>query len=200
MAEKVHSKLVVHLMKPVLMRTGRKGREIKQCYLNTLLEQVTKEEMKLHQNSLSLEEMMTISLTLCMIFTVTRLTELFRAILLKETEKEVKLKTIILKKLWKIIEFKIKKTLDQRIYPVRQWKAWFKNRDKDLIPTTGYLWNTSRLYGTNSQDSLSKGICSLMQKIGIGRGFIIISVIYYHCKANQHWCKFNSGRQIHSSF
>ncbi|KAA6360001.1 MAG: hypothetical protein EZS28_044472, partial [Streblomastix strix] len=171
--EEVHSKLVAQLMKPVLMRTRHKDREIEQWDLNILLEQIVKEEVELLQSNLSLEEIMTISLTLCMIFTVARLAELFRATLINETEKEITLETVILKKPSRIIELKLKKALDQRICPVRWWKAWNNNRDKDLNPTTGYLWNTSKLNKTNSSDCLIKGIRSLMQKAGIFRGFTV---------------------------
>ncbi|KAA6352806.1 MAG: hypothetical protein EZS28_051666 [Streblomastix strix] len=87
--EEVHSKLVAQLMKPVLMRTRHKYRGIQQWDLNILLEQIVKEEVELLRNNLSTVETMTISLTLCMIFTVTRLAELFRATLIKETEKEI---------------------------------------------------------------------------------------------------------------
>ncbi|KAA6356095.1 MAG: hypothetical protein EZS28_048379, partial [Streblomastix strix] len=174
--EEVHSMLVAQLMKPVLMRSRHKDREIEQWDLNILLEQIMKEEVELLQSNLSLEEIMTISLTLCMIFTVARLAELFRSTLINETEKEITLETIILKKPSRIIELKLKKALDQRICPVRWWKAWYNDRDKDLNPTTGYLWNTSKLNRTNSPDSLSKGIRSLMQKAGIARGFTVTSV------------------------
>ncbi|KAA6392518.1 MAG: hypothetical protein EZS28_011956 [Streblomastix strix] len=174
--EEVHSKLVAQLMKPVLMRTRHKDREIEQWDLNLLLEQIVKEEVELLQSNLPLEEIMTISLTLCMIFTVARLAELFRSTLINETEKEITLETVILKKPSRIIELKLKKALDQRICPVRWWNAWYNNRDKDFNPTTGYLWNTSKLSRTNSPDSLSKGIRSLMQKAGIARGFTVTSV------------------------
>ncbi|KAA6329385.1 MAG: hypothetical protein EZS28_053614, partial [Streblomastix strix] len=82
MEEEVHSKLVAQLMKPVLMRTRHNDREIEQWDLNILLEQIMKEEVELLQNNLSLEEILTISLTLWMIFTVARLAELFRASLI----------------------------------------------------------------------------------------------------------------------
>ncbi|KAA6387117.1 MAG: hypothetical protein EZS28_017358, partial [Streblomastix strix] len=174
--EEVHSTLVAQLMKPVLMRTRHKDREIEQWDLNIFLEQITKEEVELLRSNMSIEEIMTISLTLCMILTVARLAELFRATLINETKKEITLETVILKKPSRIIELKLKKALNQRICPVRWWKAWYNNRDKDLNPTTGYLWNTSKLNRTNSQDSLSKGIRSLMQKAGIARGFTVTSV------------------------
>ncbi|KAA6359194.1 MAG: hypothetical protein EZS28_045279 [Streblomastix strix] len=121
--EQVHSKLVAQLIKPVLMRTRHKDREIEQWDLNRLLEQITKEEVELLQSNLSLEEIMTISLTLCMTFTVARLAELFRATLINETEKEITLETVILKKLSRIIEQKIKNALDQRICSVYWLKA-----------------------------------------------------------------------------
>ncbi|KAA6357250.1 MAG: hypothetical protein EZS28_047223, partial [Streblomastix strix] len=174
--EEVHSKLVAQLMKPVLMRTRHKDKEIEQQDLNVLLEQITKEEVELLQRSLSLEEIMTISLTLCMIFTVARLAELFRATLINEIEKQITLETVILKKPLRIIELKIKKVLGQRICLVRWWKTWDIDGDKDLIPTTGYLQNTSRQNRISQQDSLSKGIHSLMQKAGIARGFTVTSV------------------------
>ncbi|KAA6395725.1 MAG: hypothetical protein EZS28_008746 [Streblomastix strix] len=145
--EKVHSKLVAQLMKPVLMRTRHKHREIEQWDQNVLLELIVKEEVELLRRTLSIEETMTISLTSCMIFTVARLAELFRATLINETEKEITLETVILKKPSRIIELKLKKALDQRICPVRWWKA-----------------------------CLSKGIRSLMQKAGIARGFTVTSV------------------------
>jgi hypothetical protein len=47
-----------------------------------------------------------------MIFTVARLAELFRATLINETEKEITLETVILKKPPRIIELKLKKALD----------------------------------------------------------------------------------------
>ncbi|KAA6400958.1 MAG: hypothetical protein EZS28_003521 [Streblomastix strix] len=174
--EEVHSKLVAQLMKPVLMRTRHKDRENEQWDLNVLLEQILKEEVELFRRNLSIEETMTISLTLCMIFTVVRLAQLFRATLINETEKEITLEAVILKKPSRIIELKLKKALDQRICPVRWWKAWYNNRDKDLNPTTGYLWNTSKQNRTNSPDGLSKRIRSLMQKAGIARGFTVTSV------------------------
>ncbi|KAA6374920.1 MAG: hypothetical protein EZS28_029554 [Streblomastix strix] len=168
--EEVHSKLVGQLMKPVLMRTRHKDREIEQWDLKMLLEQIINEEVELLQSNLSFEEIMAISLILRMIFIVARLAELFRATLINETEKEITFETVILKKPSRIIELKIKNALDQRICPVRWWNVQYKNRDKDLIPTIGYFWNTSKLNKTNSPDSLSKGIRSLMQKAGIARG------------------------------
>ncbi|KAA6400563.1 MAG: hypothetical protein EZS28_003914 [Streblomastix strix] len=171
-----HSKLIAQLMKPVMMRTRHKDREIEQWDLNMLLEQIIKEEIELLQRNLSLEEIMTISLTLYMIFNVSTLAELFRATFMNETEKEITLEAVILKKPSRIIKLKIKKTLDQKICSVRWWKIWYKNSDKNLNPTTVYLWNTSKLNRTNSPDSLSKGIRTLIQKAGIVRSFTITSM------------------------
>ncbi|KAA6377153.1 MAG: hypothetical protein EZS28_027322 [Streblomastix strix] len=156
MEEEVYNKLEAQLMKPVLMRTRHKDREIEQWYLNVQLELTTKEEVELLESTLSLEEIMTISLTFCMIFTVARLAELFRATLINEAENEITLETVILKKPSRIIELKVKKALDQRICSVRWWKICCKDIDKDFILTTGYLWNTFRLNRINSPDSLSK--------------------------------------------
>ncbi|KAA6366887.1 MAG: hypothetical protein EZS28_037586, partial [Streblomastix strix] len=176
MQEEVYNKLVAQLMKLVFMKTRHKGREIEQWDLNVLLEQIIKEEVELLRSNLSIEETMTISLTLCLIFTVTRLAEQFSATLINQTENEITLEAVKLKKLSRIIVLKIKEALDQRIYPVRWWKAWYYNRDNDLNPTTGHLQNTSKLNRINSPDSLSKGIRSLMQKAGIARGFTVTSV------------------------
>ncbi|KAA6356370.1 MAG: hypothetical protein EZS28_048103 [Streblomastix strix] len=113
--EQAHSKLIAQQMKPVQMRTRHKDREIVQWDLNILLEQIIKEQVELLRSNLSIEETMTITLTLCMIFTVARLAELLRATLINETEKEITLETVILNKPSRIIELKIKKALDQRI-------------------------------------------------------------------------------------
>ncbi|KAA6357425.1 MAG: hypothetical protein EZS28_047049, partial [Streblomastix strix] len=119
---------------------------------------------------------MMISLTLCMTFTLERLVEQFMASLLSKTESEITLETVILKKPSRIIELKKKNAFNQKICPVRSWKEQFKDKDKDIITTTGNLWNTSRLNRINSPDSLSKGIRSLMQKARIARSFTITSV------------------------
>ncbi|KAA6389837.1 MAG: hypothetical protein EZS28_014636 [Streblomastix strix] len=88
---------------------------------------------------------MTISLTLCKIFTAARLAEPLRATILSEADAELSLEIIILKNSLRIIQLKIKKVLDQSISPIRLWEAWFKDRDKDLIPTTCYLWNAFKI-------------------------------------------------------
>ncbi|KAA6370848.1 MAG: hypothetical protein EZS28_033626 [Streblomastix strix] len=110
--EEVHSKLVAQLIKPVQMRTRHIDREIEQWDLKVLLEQIVKEEVELLQSNLSSEEIFTIYLTLCRIFTVTRLAELVRATLFNETEKEITLEIVIIKKSSRIIE--LKKTLQIR--------------------------------------------------------------------------------------
>ncbi|KAA6365093.1 MAG: hypothetical protein EZS28_039379 [Streblomastix strix] len=89
--EEVHNKLEEQLKKPVLMRTRHKDKEIEQQDLNISLEQITKDEVQLLQNTLSLEEIMTKSLTLCMIFIAARLAELFRATIINEIANEITL-------------------------------------------------------------------------------------------------------------
>ncbi|KAA6354429.1 MAG: hypothetical protein EZS28_050044, partial [Streblomastix strix] len=158
------------------MRTRHRDREIEQRDLNVLLEQIVKEEVELLQSTLLLEEIMTISLILCMIFIVSRMIQLFRATLINETEKDITFEIVTLKKPPRIIELKLKKALDQRICTVCWWKARYKNGDKGIILTPSYFWNTSDLNRINSPDSLSKAMRTLMQKIGIARGFTVTPV------------------------
>ncbi|KAA6369205.1 MAG: hypothetical protein EZS28_035267 [Streblomastix strix] len=112
----------------------------------------------LEQNLLTIEQRRAIAATLVMVFTVARLAELHRAILLSTSEDEYIIQTTILKSPQRIAEFKLCKVPVERICPLRWFKSWFGDREPNIPNKAQELWRISYAEKYIQADDLSKAI------------------------------------------
>ncbi|KAA6365263.1 MAG: hypothetical protein EZS28_039210, partial [Streblomastix strix] len=144
--------------------------------LSMLLDYICTLVPRLESNQLTRLEIMFVSLTLTMVFTVARLAELHRMTIPRQDENELVIDSLVLKKPQRRIEFKLKRVEDNRISPIRWWREWWLNRDPELPTTTGLIWNLYSNAKVNDPDALSQGIRMLMRAAGTDPAYTVTSI------------------------
>ncbi|KAA6357721.1 MAG: hypothetical protein EZS28_046752 [Streblomastix strix] len=125
--KQIHSELVKQHMRKIRMRLRQTDKEKQIWNLDILLNYIKQQVPLLEQNLLSIEQRRAIAATLVMVFTVARLAELHRAVLLSTSEDEQIIQTTILKSPQRIAEFKICKIPEERICSLHWFKSWFSD-------------------------------------------------------------------------
>jgi hypothetical protein len=96
--EEVHSPLVALLMRPINLRTRHKDKESEIWELSMLLDYICTLVPRLESNQFTELEIMFVSLTLTMVFTVARLAELNRMTISRQDENVLVIDSLVLKK------------------------------------------------------------------------------------------------------
>ncbi|KAA6384048.1 MAG: hypothetical protein EZS28_020423, partial [Streblomastix strix] len=174
--QQIHSDLVKQLMRKIRMRLRQTDKEKQIWDLDILLNYIKQQVPLLEQNLLSIQQRRAIAATLAMVFTVARLTELHRAVLLSTSEDECIIQTTILKSPQRITEFKICKIPDERICPLRWFKSWIKAIEPNTPNKAEELWRISHAERYIQADDLSKAIRAVMQSAGISKTYSVTSI------------------------
>ncbi|KAA6362717.1 MAG: hypothetical protein EZS28_041754, partial [Streblomastix strix] len=111
-----------------------------------------------------------------MVFTVARLAELHRAVLLSTSEDEYIIQTMILKSPQRIAEFKICKIPDEKICPLRWFESWLADRQPNIPNKAQELQRISHAERYIQADDLSKAIRAVMQSAGISKTYSVTSI------------------------
>ncbi|KAA6396728.1 MAG: hypothetical protein EZS28_007741 [Streblomastix strix] len=136
-----------------------------------------------------------------MVFTVARLAELHRAVLLSTSEDEYIIQTTILKSPQRIAEFKICKIPDERICPLRWFKSWFSDSEPNIPNKAQELWRISHAERYIQADDLRKALKAAMQSADISQtcsvNYIRVATIIKLLKHNV--CSVKVDRVTHHS-
>ncbi|KAA6373257.1 MAG: hypothetical protein EZS28_031215 [Streblomastix strix] len=154
--QQIHSDLVKQLMRKIRMRLKQTDKENQIWDLDILLNYIKQQVPSMEQNLLSIQQRRAIVATLAMVYTVARLAELHRAVLLSTSEDEYIIQTMIMKSPQRIDEFKICKISDERNCPLRWFKSWFKDREPNIPNKAQELWRISHAERYIQADDLSK--------------------------------------------
>ncbi|KAA6389906.1 MAG: hypothetical protein EZS28_014568 [Streblomastix strix] len=174
--QQIHSDLVKQLMRKIRMRLRQTDKEKQIWDLDILLNYIKQQVPLLEQNFLTIEQRRAIAATLVMVFTVARLAEPHRAVLLSTSEDEYIIQTTILKSLKKIVEFMICKIPDERICPPRWFRSWFSDREPNILNKALELWRISHVDRSIQAADLSKAIRAVMQSAGINKTYSVTSI------------------------
>ncbi|KAA6375879.1 MAG: hypothetical protein EZS28_028594 [Streblomastix strix] len=137
--QQIHSDLIKQIMQKIRMRLGQTNKEKQIWGLDILLNYIKSYVPLLEQNLLTILQRRAIATTLVMVFTVVRLAELYRAILLSTSDDEYIIQITILKSPQRIAEFKICKIPDERICPLRWFKSLIAEREPNISNKTQEL-------------------------------------------------------------
>ncbi|KAA6357641.1 MAG: hypothetical protein EZS28_046832, partial [Streblomastix strix] len=156
-------------MKEHVDRAAKVRKEVRYWKLSQLMQYIRKQAQLRDNNELNSEQLMKISLTLIMVYTVLRMAEVQRAELRVNNikEGEILIVTMTMKKPRGPVEKTLKAAQDGTVCPIRWIQSWLDKREVKGELRKEQVWRNKRKEKVWSADKCSKGVKQVLAEAGI---------------------------------
>ncbi|KAA6333769.1 MAG: hypothetical protein EZS28_053131, partial [Streblomastix strix] len=173
----IRNKVIEQLMKEHVDRAAKIRKEGRYWKLSQIMQHISKQAHLRDVKKLNSEQLMKISLTLIMVYTVLRMAEVQRAELRVDNikEGEVLIVTMTMKKPRGPVEKTLKAAQDRTVCPIRWIQSWLDKREVKGEVKKEQVWRNRRKEKVWSADRCSKGVKLVLAEAGI-EGYNITSI------------------------
>ncbi|KAA6358022.1 MAG: hypothetical protein EZS28_046451 [Streblomastix strix] len=156
----IRNKVIEQLMKEHVDRAAKVKKEIRYWKLSQLMQYISKQAMLRDENKLNSDQLMKVSLTLIMVYTVLRMAEVQRAELRIENvnQGEIVIATMTMKKPRGPVVKTLKAAQDRTVCPIRWIWSWLDKIEVKEELKKEQVWRNRRKEKVQSADKCSKGV------------------------------------------